>query len=127
MEKMNETLDELRPYLDEVYPLPLYNQADLVGGDATDKGWEVTAGNRGRWDALRDPLPCWAVFTEGHITYDGKLSACCFDHDGRFNMGDLTQRNFMSAWNSQKFQELRRAHLAEDVTGTPCEDCVAYA
>jgi radical SAM protein with 4Fe4S-binding SPASM domain len=71
-------------------------------------------------------LPCWALFTEGHITYDGKLSACCFDHDGRFHMGDLNREGFMQSWNSERFQWLRQANLAKDVRGTPCENCVAY-
>jgi radical SAM protein with 4Fe4S-binding SPASM domain len=66
------------------------------------------------------------VFTEGHITWDGKLSACCFDHDGRFHMGDLTAIPFMEAWNSVAFQHLREAHLNRDVRGTACETCVAY-
>jgi radical SAM protein with 4Fe4S-binding SPASM domain len=122
-EKMAEAVEEIRPYVDEVYALPLYNQADLVGNE----DWEFTAGNRGRYDALRDPLPCWAVFTEGHITWDGKLSACCFDHDGRFHMGDLTNTPFMEAWNSKEFQELRKHHLDKKIAGTACEGCVAYA
>jgi radical SAM protein with 4Fe4S-binding SPASM domain len=65
--------------------------------------------------------------TEGHVTHDGKLSACCFDHDGRFEMGDLTKQSFMEAWNSPAFQSLRNAHLNGDVTGTPCQSCVAYS
>lgn len=121
--RMQAVVDAIAPHLDEVYALPLYNQAAFVEGE----GWEFTAGNRGRWGALRDPLPCWSAFTEGHITWDGKLSACCFDHDGRFHMGDLTAQGFMEAWNSEVFRALRRAHLARDVRGTVCEACVAYA
>lgn len=125
-ERMREAIDEIRPFVDEVYALPLYNQASLVTAAEKERGWQVTAGNRGRAAALRDPLPCWAVFTEGHITWDGKLSACCFDHDGRFHMGDLTRDSFMDAWHSAPFKALRAAHLAKDVTGTVCERCVAY-
>jgi len=76
--------------------------------------------------ALRDPLPCWAVFTEGHITYDGKLAACCFDHDGRFNMGDLKEMSFTDAWRSKAFQALRNANLCKEVRGTAYEECIAY-
>ena len=122
-EKMQDAIDSVAPYLDEVYALPLYSQAEHVGASERAKGWNVTAGNRGRAGALREPLPCWSVFSEGHISWDGKLSACCFDHDGRFEMGDLTQQSFMSAWNSQKFQELRSAHLNKDVCCTVCEKC----
>jgi radical SAM protein with 4Fe4S-binding SPASM domain len=124
--RMQEAVKEIEAYVDEVYALPLYNQANLVTDREEKRGWKPVAGNRGRVEALRDPLPCWAVFTEGHITSDGKLSACCFDHDGRFHMGDLTTTPFMEAWNSQIFQDLRAAHLKEDVTGTACEKCVAY-
>lgn len=126
-ERMKECIAEVAPYVDEIYALPLYNQADLVAAGEKERGWKITAGNRGRLAALRDPLPCWAVFTEGHITWDGKLSACCFDHDGRFHMGDLANQDFVSAWNSTAFQALRAAHLRRDVRGTPCEKCVAYA
>ena len=125
-ERMQKALDLIRDCVDEIYALPLYNQANLVTEGEEKKGWKPTAGNRGRVGALRDPLPCWAVFTEGHITWDGKLSACCFDHDGRFHMGDLTTSPFLEAWNSEQFQTLRAAHLQRDVTGTACEKCVAY-
>jgi MoaA/NifB/PqqE/SkfB family radical SAM enzyme len=124
--RMKEAVAEITPFVDEVYALPLYNQADLVTASEQEKGWKPTAGNRGRIGALRDPLPCWSIFTEGHVTWDGKLSACCFDHDGRFHMGDLTEQGFMDAWNSPKFQALRAAHLRHDVTGTVCEKCVIY-
>jgi Iron-sulfur cluster-binding domain len=63
---------------------------------------------------------------EGHVTFDGRLSACCFDHDGRFDMGDLNALSFMAAWHSEPFRALRRANLAEDVAGTVCEKCLAY-
>jgi hypothetical protein len=83
------------------------------------------AGNVGRADNPRDPLPCWSLFTEGHVTWDGRLAACCFDHDGRFDMGDLTRTDFMTAWHSPAFQALRAASLARDVTGTACAHCIA--
>ncbi len=125
-DRMKVLVDSLRPLLDEVYALPLYSQAELVGEQERDRGWNVTAGNRGRSGALRDPLPCWSVFSEGHVTFDGKLSACCFDHNDSFTMGDLAAEPFMDAWNSEKFQQLRAAHLAKDVRNTACEQCVAY-
>ena len=126
-ERMRAVVDEIRPLLDEVYALPLYSQAELVGDGERGEGWAVTAGNRGRIGALRDALPCWSVFTEGHVTWDGRLSACCFDHDGRFHMGDLNTTPFLESWRSARFQALRTAHLRRDVRGTACESCVAFA
>lgn len=117
----------VRPYVDQHYWLPLYSMGSLATQREQELGYRPTAGNQGRLGALREPLPCWSAFTEGHVTADGYLSACCFDADGRWRMGDLTKQSFMEAWNSPEFIALRRAHLRRDVTGTPCEECVAYA
>lgn len=118
--RMEKAVSELMPYLDEHYYLPLYNPAGLADGN----GNEVIHGNQGRDGKLRDPIPCWALFTEARITSEGKLTACCFDYDGRFEMGDLKTESFLAAWNSKRFVELRQAHLAGDITGTICEGCV---
>ncbi len=122
--RMTEAVELIEPHVDEHYWLPLYGQAGLTAGA---RGTTPVAGNVGRMAALRDPLPCWALFTEGHVTYDGLLAACCFDHDGRFNMGDLKTTPFMESWRSEGFRKLRQANLAEDVTGTACEKCIAYS
>jgi hypothetical protein len=121
--KMEAAVELILPYVDEHYWLPLYGQAGLTSGA---NGTRPVAGNPGRLEAMREPIPCWAVFTEGHITYDGRLSACCFDHDGRFNMGDLNSTPFLDAWQSITFQELRAAHLTGNVCGTVCQNCIAY-
>lgn len=123
-ELMEQVVAEITPFVDEHYYLPLYNQAGLTGGLRNTR---PVPGNIGRVGNLRKPIPCWAVFTEGHITYDGNLSACCFDHDGRFHMGDLKQMSFMDAWNSPVFQELRKVHLHGNVTGSVCESCIVCA
>ena len=118
--RMTGVIEELKPYLDEVYALPLYSQAAKIRNEQ----WEFSAGNRGRYEKMVEPLPCWALFQEGHINFDGTLNACCFAVDNEFIMGDLTKQSFMEAWNSPKFQELRRASLNKDISGTACEHCV---
>ena len=98
-DRMAPALAEIVPYVDEHYWLP------LVG---------------------RKPLPCWPLFKEGHITWDGRLSACCLDHAARFSMGSLDEVPFLKVWHSPAFQALRQAHLGHDVRGTPCEHCIEY-
>ena len=121
--RMTAAVEQIRPHVDEHYWLPLYSQAGLTAGARDTR---PVAGNIGRIGGLREPLPCWSLFTEGHVTFDGRLSACCFDHDGRFDMGDLTTTSFMDAWRSEPFQALRAANLKCDVSGTACERCIAY-
>ncbi|OFX10425.1 MAG: hypothetical protein A2516_10535 [Alphaproteobacteria bacterium RIFOXYD12_FULL_60_8] len=123
LSRMKQAVETITPYVDEHYWLPLYGQAGLTAGA---RGTTPVAGNIGRADNRRAPLPCWSLFTEGHVTWDGKLAACCFDHDGRFDMGDLNHTSFLEAWRAQPFQALRAANLKKDVTGTACETCIAY-
>jgi MoaA/NifB/PqqE/SkfB family radical SAM enzyme len=116
--------ENIIPYVDKNYWLPLYTGA----GQTIDKtGFKPTAGNSGTIDEPVDPLPCWTVFTEGHIMVDGRMSACCLDANGTWVMGDLTKQSFMEAWNSKQFQDLRAAHLRKDVSGTICEKCAMYS
>jgi radical SAM protein with 4Fe4S-binding SPASM domain len=114
------------PYVDQHYWLPLYSMGAFATEREEQLGYRPTAGNQGRIGALREPLPCWSAFTEGHVTAEGKLSACCFDATANWSMGDLTQQSFMEAWNSPSFVHLRQAHLRRDVRGTVCENCIAY-
>ena len=125
--KMERLLDErVRPYVDQHYWLPLYSMGAFATKRESELGFRPTAGNQGRLGALREPLPCWSAFTEGHVTAEGKLSACCFDATANWTMGNLNVQSFMEAWNSGPFVKLRAAHLRKDVTGTVCEKCVAY-
>ncbi len=124
-EKMARIIEEIEDFTDEVYALPLYSQAALIEQDDGTR-WVFTGGNPGRYDMMRAPIPCWALFTEGHVTWDGRLSACCFDHDGRFDMGDLKHSRFMDAWHSPGFRSLRAAHLRREVAKTVCAQCVSF-
>ena len=125
--RMESAVKEIEPYVNEHYWLPLYNQAGLATKALRNVNLNPTAGNMGRIGGLVDSLPCWALFTEGHVSWDGVLTGCCFSHIPDFDFGDLKELDFMDAWNSIHAQRLRAAHLERDVTGTPCESCAAYS
>ncbi len=126
-ERMKQRAAELEPYLDEIYTLPLYSQANLVSVDEKGRGWAIKGGNPGRAEKMRPAVPCWSLFTEARVSFDGHLSACCFDHDGRFRMGNLNDVSFMEAWTSKGFQNLRQQHLTGNVGQSICKECVSYA
>ncbi|MCR4300695.1 MAG: radical SAM protein [Sulfuricaulis sp.] len=131
--KMEALLDaRVRPFVDEHYFLPLYTMGMFSEQFKAKLGYTPFAGNVGRLDRLRDPLPCWSAFSEGHVRSDGHLSVCCFGADERFDAGDLTRQTFMEAWHSETFRAIRRAQLraAEEgfdaLKGTMCEACVGW-
>jgi len=105
-------------YVDDFYYLPMYNQAGHVTGQVF--------GNPGRLDNMVDAVPCWALFNAAKITWDGWLTACCFDHDERFEIADLNKTSLLEAWHHPKFIELRKAHLENNVKKSLCAKCLGY-
>ena len=121
-EAMQAVVDEIKPFCDETYFLPLFS----MNNASKTNGMMPLAGNPGRLGNMRDPLPCWSVW-QAHIDRHGRLIACCFGDtpDNGHVMADLTKMSFEEGWNCDRFQEIRAAHLAKDVRGTACEDCAA--
>jgi len=112
---VEKAVDRIKESVDEHYWLPLYNQAGYTTGGA---------GNPGRIGALRPIVPCWQLFKEGHITWEGILVGCCFAYEPKWDFGDLKKMSFMEAWNSKEARELRQAHLNKDIKGTACNKCI---
>lgn len=116
-ELMKQAVKLIENDVDEHYWLPQYSF-----GAQTDFGVQVL-GNPGRLANLREALPCWTIFKEGHVTASGAVSLCCFDVHDKWCAGNLNHSTFMEAWHSQTAQDLRTAHLNKDARGTACENC----
>jgi pyruvate-formate lyase-activating enzyme len=114
---------KLSHHIDDFYLLPLYNQGGHVGGVVNSK----IVGNPGRLENMVSPIPCWAIFNSARISWNGWLTACCFDHDTRFEMADLNKVSLLEAWHHPRFIELRAAHLSgvSSQLGTSlCKNCL---
>jgi MoaA/NifB/PqqE/SkfB family radical SAM enzyme len=66
--------------------------------------------------------PCyrpWLTFT---ALWDGRVSLCCADFDGRTILGDLRTHTISEIWNSERYKAVRREHLE---SGGPaiCRSC----
>ena len=66
--------------------------------------------------------PCyrpWLTFT---ALWDGRVSLCCADFDGRTILGDLRTSTIGEIWNSDRYRAVRREHLE---SGGPaiCQSC----
>lgn len=66
--------------------------------------------------------PCyrpWLTFT---VLWDGRVSLCCADFDGREILGDLNTATIAQIWNAEPYVKVRRAHLEH---GGPavCQAC----
>jgi len=66
--------------------------------------------------------PCyrpWLTFT---VLWDGRVSLCCADFDGKVVLGDLNSSSIREIWNAEPYRLARREHLER---GGPdiCRSC----
>ena len=109
---------DIKPFVDEFYYLPMYSQAGYSSIACK------TVGNIGRFENPVPPVPCWGLFNSAKITWDGWLTACCFDHTGHFKIADLNTTSLLDAWNDYKFIELRQEHLDNHINEPVCRTCL---
>ena len=86
-------------------------------------------GNIGRLENLVPPIPCWELFNTSRVTWDGFLTMCCFDHEGKFkiaNIKDIPDHKdpLISAWNHKRFIQLRKEHLEGKTEHSLCGWCL---
>jgi radical SAM protein with 4Fe4S-binding SPASM domain len=66
--------------------------------------------------------PCYRVWLTFTVLWDGRVSLCCADFDGRHVLGDLRTSTIAQIWNSPAYRAVRRQHLE---SGGPeiCRSC----
>jgi radical SAM protein with 4Fe4S-binding SPASM domain len=42
------------------------------------------------------------------ILANGKISICCYDLNGEFNIGDIKKNSFAEIWNNKRYKKIRR-------------------
>jgi radical SAM protein with 4Fe4S-binding SPASM domain len=66
--------------------------------------------------------PCYRLWQTFTVLWDGRVSLCCADYDGRNVLGDLRTQTIAEVWNSGAYRAVRRQHLE---SGGPeiCRSC----
>ena len=66
--------------------------------------------------------PCYRMWQTFTVLWDGRVSLCCADFDGRHILGDLRTSSIAEIWNGPAYLEVRRQHLE---SGGPeiCRSC----
>jgi radical SAM protein with 4Fe4S-binding SPASM domain len=66
--------------------------------------------------------PCYRLWQTFTVLWDGRVSLCCADFDGRNVLGDLRTSTIKDIWNAPAYRSVRRQHLE---SGGPeiCRSC----
>ncbi|NIM19140.1 MAG: radical SAM protein [Candidatus Latescibacteria bacterium] len=58
---------------------------------------------------LKKPPLCSFVFHETEILWNGDVTICCYDYDGGYVIGNISDEGgFKKIWKSKKYREMRR-------------------
>ncbi len=55
--------------------------------------------------------PCYRMWQTFTVLWDGRVSLCCADFDGRHILGDLRTSTIADVWNGPAYLGVRRQHL----------------
>jgi MoaA/NifB/PqqE/SkfB family radical SAM enzyme len=66
--------------------------------------------------------PCYRLWLTFTVLWDGRVSMCCADFDGRHIFGDLRTQTIAEVWNSPVYRAARRQHLESGGPGI-CRSC----
>lgn len=98
------------------------NGSDLI--PRNDKYSRYKQLGNGKW-ILKNKLEnsCWKMWQSCVFTWDGKVLPCCFDKDGKFQLGDLKRGDFSSIWKSKKYTSFRKSVLTSRKEIEICKNC----
>jgi pyruvate-formate lyase-activating enzyme len=74
--------------------------------------------------AAPDKAPCYMVFSRVHVSSEGYLKLCCVDYENYLVVADLNRTPLKEAWTSPLFTRMRERHLANELEGTLCFNCI---
>jgi len=115
-------------------PMGLYTQNDI---DKVVNGWEhagindIEVWRPHNWTTGRDyRLREGKLKTCGRpqrgpiqINADGKMIVCCFDFDGKIEVGDTHKNTILEILRGDAFRRIREKHDKGDLSGLICETC----
>ena len=125
-DKTKEEVDLLKAqvvsYIDEWDPHPLNNQC---GNRYENNQLGQIAANNPRARGHRQI--CFQPFKSFTITPEGLVSACVLDYSKDLIVADLKKTTLKEAWENDVYKNFRRRHLAGDLKGMICYNCMNNA
>lgn len=66
---------------------------------------------------------CWKLWHSNVITWDGKITPCCFDKDANYTMGKLSENSNQTIWQNNKYQKFRQQIKTNRQAIDICKNC----
>ena len=68
--------------------------------------------------------PCTFLWYNPVILWDGRVTTCCVDYQGKGVIGDIKEGSLAEIWQGDRLQKIREAHLENRYDSIPlCSNC----
>ncbi len=85
------------------------------------------SGKQGVFRNERVGRPCFWLWANPHVKYDGTVVACCQDVNATLALGNIDEESLGELWNGERMRELRRMHIDGKQGDIPlCRSCNMY-
>ncbi len=102
----------------------LVDEIELLPCILQDNTWENEEIISQNLRTIPPPMFCKIPLNTMIISWDGKVTYCCFDTRFKTVLGDATKESIQQIWNGSKYQKVRKAVLTNTVpSGSPCHGC----
>ncbi len=112
-------VDELAIKSAQIYDYE--NGSDLIPENETYSRYEKSTDSYRFKNKLLNH--CWRLWHSCVITWDGKVVPCCFDKDGTYQLGNLSDESFAGIWQSAPYQSFRSQILKGREYIDICRNC----
>jgi radical SAM protein with 4Fe4S-binding SPASM domain len=69
-------------------------------------------------------VPCYYIWNFMFVLWNGDVSACCLDYDGKLIFGNVRESSLKHIWYGEKAWTLRNKHLNGDIEDIfQCQNC----
>lgn len=66
---------------------------------------------------------CWRLWNSCVITWDGNVVPCCFDKDGTYQLGNISNKTFREIWDGDNYNRFRAQILKGRRHIDICKNC----
>lgn len=91
--------------------------------------WDGTLDNSSLFDQTdstmrRKRYPCTFLWYNPVILWDGRVTTCCVDYQGKGTVGNIKEETLAEIWQGDTLQKIRKAHLEGQYSTIPlCSKC----
>lgn len=100
---------------------------DTEGVDGIRVRQLTFSGNKDKFRNTLHGRPCYWLWSDPHIKWDGTVVPCCQDVNAEYPLGNISEEPLGVLWNSDKMLWLRERHISGKQGEIPlCRDCNMY-